>query len=215
MTTALRIAPAELRRQLEENLSPILLAGLGAWIQQDEGEPLSFDILVRRAREALDTEELRMVLHAAEDRARALRALLPQEQDQPRTPEQILKEAQAAIWELPMLTSTEAGRQLGSTASNPRELPRRLREESSLLGLPGRSGYCYPKFQIDPEKQRIHPEAAEVNRRLDAADDPWGVASWWISPDDRLGGRRPLDLLGTAEAVKLVRLVDGMLAPIG
>jgi hypothetical protein len=219
MTTAQHLAPAELRRLLEEDSPRILLAGLGAWLERAGSGAKAFGDLVKRGREAVDSEELSAELTASGgDLAWALTTLLQEEgrvgAETARTPEQILEEAQAAIWQLPMLTSSEAGRQLGSTASNPRELPRRLREESSLLGLPGRSGYRYPRFQIDPRKKRLHPEVAEVNRILEAAADPWGVASWWMSPNDRLGVP-PMDLVGSARASAVVRVAEGMLANSG
>jgi len=37
------------------------------------------------------------------------------------------------------------------------------------------------------------PIVVEISAHLDAGIDPWGVASWWISPHPRLKGLRPLD----------------------
>lgn len=118
------------------------------------------------------------------------------------------------VWKEELLTSSEAARQLGSEADNPRELARRLREKSVLLGIPGRRGYVYPSFQIDRDRRRVHPEVEAVNRLLDSAGDPWGVASWWVSPSGQLGVR-PVDLVGTPRAGDLVLAVEGLLAPIG
>lgn len=117
--------------------------------------------------------------------------------------------ARRAVLDHPVLTSAEAGRRLGSSATNLRELPRQLRERSELLGLPGRRGYLYPAFQIDAERRRIHPEVADVNRTLDAAGDPWGVASWWVSKDARLDAR-PMDLVSTERAADLVAAARGL-----
>jgi hypothetical protein len=118
------------------------------------------------------------------------------------------------VWREELLSSSEAARWLGSDADNPRELARRLRERSALLGIPGRRGYGYPAFQIDQDRRRIHPEVEAVNRLLNAAGDPWGVASWWISRSGQLGVR-PVDLVGTPRAGDLVLAVEGLLAPIG
>ncbi len=62
--------------------------------------------------------------------------------------------------------------------------------------------------------QEIHPEVAKVNEVLDAASDPWGVASWWLSVNARLGSR-PMDLVGTGEAEAVIRAAEATLQPLG
>lgn len=116
----------------------------------------------------------------------------------------IAGEAVAAIWDEDLLTSSEAARRLGAKPTN-REKVNALRRRSRLLGLPrdGGSRYLYPAFQIDPARCAVYPEAQQVNTLLEAESDPWGVASWWISNNDRLGAR-PKDLVGTADAEAIV-----------
>jgi hypothetical protein len=51
-----------------------------------------------------------------------------------------------------------------------------------------------PAFQFTPDG-RPWPVVREVNARLGAAADPWGVACWWVDPHQRLAAS-PADLLG-------------------
>jgi serine/threonine protein kinase len=63
------------------------------------------------------------------------------------------------------------------------------------LTLPVGDGYRYPTFQFDVRWQ-VTPEVAAANRTLRASSDPWGAASWWLSPNARIDGRAPRDLVG-------------------
>lgn len=111
-------------------------------------------------------------------------------------------EAIQTIWREPMLEPKDAAVALGARAAN-REKVRQYRERSWLLGLPSGRGYLYPAFQFDQERRDVFAEVRAVNERLEAASDPWGVASWWISPHARLGAR-PADLVGTRRGDDLV-----------
>ena len=122
-------------------------------------------------------------------------------------------EAVDTIWREPMLAPKEAAVALGAKATN-RERVRQFRERSWLLGLSHGRGYLYPAFQFDPERRDVFPEVRAVNDRLDAARDPWGVASWWISRHARLGAR-PVDLVGTERTDELVAVADAVAEPIG
>ncbi len=123
------------------------------------------------------------------------------------------REAVAAIWQEPMLTPRAAAEALGAKPTN-REKVRRLRERSELLGLPHERSYLYPAFQFDVNRRRIFPEVKAVNQLLDAAHDPWGVASWWISQHDRLDAR-PAELVCADRAADLIAVAEAMLEPIG
>ncbi len=127
----------------------------------------------------------------------------------------IAGEAMATIWEEELLTSSEVALRLGAKPSN-REKVNSCRRQSILLGLPRGAGrrYLYPAFQLDQERQEIRPEVRKVNQLLDAATDPWGVASWWVSSHGMLGSR-PVDLVGTPEASAVIRAAEAMLEPIG
>lgn len=77
-----------------------------------------------------------------------------------------------------------------------------------LLILEGDGERLIPTWQFSAAG-RVWPVVADINVRLDAVNDPWGVASWWVSPHPRLGGRAPRDLIGTAEQDDLRRLISG------
>lgn len=125
----------------------------------------------------------------------------------------VASEAVATIWREPMLDSTELSVALGGRQSN-REKARVLRERSELLGLPHGRGFVYPAFQVDSSKKDVRPEVREVNQILEAAADPWGVASWWVSGNDRLMGARPIDVVNGASAPSVVAAARATVEPI-
>ena len=84
----------------------------------------------------------------------------------------------------------------------------------ALPGLPSGRGYLYPAFQFDAARRDVAPEVRAVNEQLDAAGDPWGVASWWISRNDRLAAR-PRDLVGTERAGELAAAARALTEPLG
>ena len=126
---------------------------------------------------------------------------------------QLQGEAVRTIWREPMIEPRDAAVALGANRAN-REKVRRYRERSWLLGLLAGRGYLYPAFQFDAERRDVFPEVRAVNERLEAASDPWGVASWWVSRHDRLGAR-PLDLVGTDRADDLATVAEAVIEPIG
>jgi hypothetical protein len=113
------------------------------------------------------------------------------------------------------LSAADVSRLLGSRSGNQRQYANRLRSDGELLALPVANQYVYPAFQIDVSRKRVHPEIKMVGDLLGAADDPWGVWSWWGSPNSRIGDRRPRDLLGTAEAHQLRSLAEAIVDPVG
>ena len=123
-------------------------------------------------------------------------------------------EVQRQLFAGELLDAEAVASQLGSTSAN-RQRAAKLRKEGKLVGLRRNNRYLYPAFQFDRGRQCIYPAAEEINARLDAANDPWGVASWWLRPRDVLGGRAPRDLLGTERESELRTLVDAELSPLG
>lgn len=126
----------------------------------------------------------------------------------------IADEAIARIWREKVLEPAEVALALGAKESN-REKASSLRKRSWLLGVPRDRSYLYPAFQIDVARRRLYPEVRQVNETLGAAADPWGVASWWLSTNDRLGGARPADLVGSRRTEELVEAAKAVTAPIG
>jgi hypothetical protein len=125
----------------------------------------------------------------------------------------IASEAIADVWQEEVLEPGQVAVALGAKKSN-REKVSSLRKRSWLLGMPRDRGYLYPAFQIDVGRRQIYPEVREVNETLGAEGDPWGVASWWLATNDRLGAR-PADLVGSARAEELIQAAKAVTAPIG
>jgi hypothetical protein len=126
-------------------------------------------------------------------------------------------QAQEAIFRLPMLDAAEVSELLGSRSTNPRQYAARLRREGTLIGLPRGNRYAYPRFQIDERTRHPYPAVKTVGNLLDSANDPWGVVSWWASPNSRLPEpQAPMDLLGTEGDVdRLTALAQGLVADVG
>lgn len=122
-------------------------------------------------------------------------------------------EAMRTIWREPMLEPRDAAVALGARGTN-REKVRTYRERSWLLGLPAGRGYLYPAFQFDAERRDVFPEVRAVNERLEAAGDPWGVASWWISRHARLGSP-PVEFVGTDRADDLATAAEAAIELVG
>jgi len=125
----------------------------------------------------------------------------------------IAGEAIASIWEYPMLEPAAVAVALGAKQSN-RERVRSYRERSWLLGLPRGRSYVYPQFQFNTQTHDVYDEVRQANELLRAASDPWGVASWWIAANDRLGAP-PLELVGTSRASEIERAAQAVLEPVG
>ncbi|WP_405003260.1 hypothetical protein OHV13_01730 [Kitasatospora purpeofusca] len=69
--------------------------------------------------------------------------------------------------------------------------------DPDLIRLTDRQGAVrLPSFQFDGASGRPLPVVVAVNRLLDADDDPWGVADWWLGANTWLDAV-PARLLGT------------------
>lgn len=126
-----------------------------------------------------------------------LRVLLDEPEQVLATPARLRSAVQHQVLEEPMFSEDE----VAAFSRGHIDITdiRSRRADSMLLALPTDSGILYPRFQFDVDGS-VNEIAQRVNQHLRAADDPWGVASWWFSEHVRLGGR-PADLLHTAEAV--------------
>lgn len=109
----------------------------------------------------------------------------------------IKSEAHRAVLDEEMYDSSAVASALGHSGVNPRDAASDLRRKGALLGVRSGNRYLYPAFQFDLVERRVRDTVAQVNRHLDGTHDPWGVSSWWVSPNPRLGWDAPKDLLGT------------------
>ncbi|MFB7781756.1 hypothetical protein ACFC1D_03430 [Streptomyces vinaceus] len=73
-----------------------------------------------------------------------------------------------------------------------------------LIRLPAPGGLIrLPVFQFTAGG-RVRPAVREVNLLLGAAEDPWGAADWWLSPNAWLAGyAAPVALLGSPDEQRL------------
>jgi hypothetical protein len=124
-------------------------------------------------------------------------------------------EVQHRILQEPMLDAETVGALLGSNSDNRRQYASAQRQRGDLLAVPRRNAYLYPAFQFDRSRGCALDAAVRINRLLGAHEDPWGVASWWTTPSERLHNRKPKDLLGTSEEPLLLSLAEAELAPVG
>lgn len=114
--------------------------------------------------------------------------------------------AHRAVLDEPLLESSAVAEALGRSTTNGRETASRLRLSGRLVGIKQANRYLYPAFQFDLDRRQVPAVVADVNELLDAGGDPWGVASWWISANPRLGGRAPRDLIGERQESDLLVL---------
>jgi hypothetical protein len=73
--------------------------------------------------------------------------------------------------------------------------------DSRLVRLPEGDRLLLPGFQFDTAGRPL-AVALQVNALLDAANDPWGAACWWLLPHARLG-MSPAELIGRDEPLLL------------
>lgn len=81
-------------------------------------------------------------------------------------------------------------------------------EDPDLIRLDREDGeHQWPAFQFDHTGQPWHL-VRQVNRILDVADDPWGVADWWLGGNIWLRGV-PADLIGRIDDQDLIATALG------
>jgi hypothetical protein len=64
----------------------------------------------------------------------------------------------------------------------------------------------WPAFQFDPDRRPLR-SVLTINRILDAEDDPWGVADWWLGPNTWLP-EPPADLLHRIDLAVLIEVAE-------
>nr|WP_280764252.1 hypothetical protein [Prescottella agglutinans] len=110
-----------------------------------------------------------------------------------------------------VLDSMDVSDILAPTSAPTRSVAQKRRKAGELIGLPvgTRPDYRYPAFQFDRAQHRIHPLVKHANRRLDVHNDPYGAASWWLTPTDILDGRSPLEDLEAGDLTEIA--IDNIL----
>jgi len=110
------------------------------------------------------------------------------------TPEQALRLAKEALLAAPSLDDREA----------------RAEDGAPLVRLPAFDGTVrLPSFQFTGTG-RPRAVVLRINTLLGAAEDPWGVASWWLRPSGSLGAA-PAELLDIVADDTLYLLASSIL----
>ena len=121
-------------------------------------------------------------------------------------------EGRRRVLSTPLLDASGVAELLGSGARNSRDMASALRRSGRLLGVDVGGRVLFPAFQLDAQAGRLRPPVARVNALLDAKADPWGVASWWLSPHARLADGSTLAALALAgDEATLVALAEDLL----
>ena len=80
------------------------------------------------------------------------------------------------------------------------------RREGTVLALPvGDGEHAFPRWQFDGDAEDgMAPGLPRVLRSF-SLESPWMQAEFMLAPEDRLGDRRPLDVLKAGEVDVVVR----------
>ncbi|QBJ96392.1 hypothetical protein ERC79_10750 [Rhodococcus sp. ABRD24] len=123
---------------------------------------------------------------------------------------------QSVIDRLETVKSGVAGAILAPHAKETRSAVQKRRQSGELIGLPigTRPDYVYPLFQFDRSRHSVKDLVAYANKMLDAANDPFGAASWWLTPSSTvLDGHTPLEELDAMTLTEMA--VDNLLETRG
>jgi hypothetical protein len=113
--------------------------------------------------------------------------------------------------EFGMLSSTEAGKRMGSRSRAPRNLAATAHRNKTLVAVRHGNSLVYPGFQFGPDGQPLDVigrlrETAEANDWSDA-----GLVQWLCSPTTYFDGDRPVDHL-TEDPDRVVAVAADALA---
>jgi hypothetical protein len=107
------------------------------------------------------------------------------------TPEEVMRLAKERLLSAPALTEAE----LRGRGLDP--------DDATLIRLDRPDGTAqWPAFQFGPDG-RPHELVRNVNQLLAVADDPWGVADWWLGYNGWLR-TEPVQLIGQVDGQELV-----------
>lgn len=113
---------------------------------------------------------------------------------------------------LEMINSKEVARILAPTSEANRSVAQKRRAAGDLIGLPigTRPNYLYPAFQFDTQRHKIHDVVRHANRRLYVDSDPYGAASWWLTPVEVLDWNSPFEDLeaGNLTVIAVDNVID-------
>ncbi|MFD4183090.1 hypothetical protein [Rhodococcus sp. NPDC058514] len=117
----------------------------------------------------------------------------------------VMRDAVEYILSFPHLSAGEVAVKYRKSWANPSDALRK--RAGQIIGLKQGRRYRYPEFQFS-----LPEDATELVHRsniaLGAEDDPWGVASWWLTPNPAAVGRKsPVELLEAGDLDQAAALV--------
>lgn len=80
-----------------------------------------------------------------------------------------------------------------SRARNRNALASRWAGEKRIFGVLSDRITLFPAFQFNPDTRQPYPEVREVIRALESDYEGWSLAIWFVTPNDWLEGKAPLD----------------------
>lgn len=108
---------------------------------------------------------------------------------------QVRRQAEARasfLRDVPLLSSTEVGELLGSTARNKAAMANRYKHEGKIFAVSYGGADHYPAFQF--QEGESLPVLARIISQF-RGESSWQLAMWFASPSGWLDGRCPMDVV--------------------
>ncbi|MDD1016523.1 antitoxin Xre/MbcA/ParS toxin-binding domain-containing protein [Pseudomonas rubra] len=105
------------------------------------------------------------------------------------------------------LTAAQIAGLAGFSPSNPSAQPNKWKREGAIFALRHHGVDYFPAYGLDAGYRPLKA-MAPVLARFAEAKDSWGLGYWFMSANSFLGGKRPLDLLGSAPEQVLAAAED-------
>lgn len=104
----------------------------------------------------------------------------------------------------PGWTAAEVAEFAQSRARNRNALASRWAGEKRIFGVLSDRITLFPSFQFNSDTRQPYPEIRDVISALESDYEGWSLAIWFITPNDWLEGRAPLDCWSAARAAVAV-----------
>jgi hypothetical protein len=120
----------------------------------------------------------------------------------------MLAQARTAVLESgDWLTAAQIAGLAGFSLSNPSAQPNKWKREGAIFALRHHGVDYFPAYGLDAAYRPLKA-MAPVLARFAETKDSWGLAYWFMSVNSFLGGKRPLELLGSAPEQVLAAAED-------
>ena len=96
------------------------------------------------------------------------------------------------------LNSKEIAGIAGLSSTNPASQPNKWKRDGLIFAIHHNGVDLYPDYALDPGAgYRPRPVIARIIGIFGNTRDAWGLASWFLAANSRLGGHRPQDVVAT------------------